>query len=141
MRFGILGPLRVLSSAGVVPVTSGRERTVLALLLLHPNQVVPRDDLVDAIWPAAPSTARNQLHICVSRLRRRLRAAGVADALVTDPAGYLVRVAPEELDWLVFTERVAQARLAIGGGRLAQARELLRAALGLWRGPALAGVP
>lgn len=89
MRFGILGPLRVDDGGTEIAVTAGRDRTVLAMLLLHPNRIVPVDRLVDAVWGEdPPATARGQLQTCVSRLRRTLPAA----AIRTDPAGYGVQV-------------------------------------------------
>ncbi|MFD0784822.1 winged helix-turn-helix domain-containing protein, partial [Micromonospora azadirachtae] len=70
MRFGILGPLQV--GAGEATVTAGRDRTVLAMLLLRANRIVPVEELVDAIWEERPpATARAQVQTCVSRLRRR----------------------------------------------------------------------
>src|SRR3712207_2480417 len=132
MRFRILGPL-VVSGA---EVTAGRERTVLAMLLLRPGVLVPIGDLVDALWDdAPPATAKAQLQTAVSRLRRSL--AGTV--IWTDPAGYGIRVARDDLDALLFADHVAQAR-----GRAAadpeRARVLLRSALDLWRGRALDGV-
>ncbi|MGK5743173.1 BTAD domain-containing putative transcriptional regulator [Micromonospora sp. URMC 103] len=141
MRFGILGPLRV--GDGEATVTAGRDRTVLAMLLLRVGQVVPVEDLVDAIWEdEPPATARAQVQTCVSRLRRRLTQLGVpSEAIVTDPVGYGVRTAPGELDADLFTSAVEAARAAVGVGRLAEARRHFRAALRHWRGPALAGIP
>ena len=120
MRYGILGPLRP-------AVTAGRDRIVLAMLLLHPDRVVSLGELVDAVWDDdPPSTARTQLQACVSRLRRALPA----EAIDTDPAGYRLRVGPEELDSRCFARLVAEARAHGDAG-------LLRQALDLWRGPAL----
>ncbi|PWR08346.1 transcriptional regulator [Micromonospora acroterricola] len=141
MRFGILGPLRV--GGGESTVTAGRDRTVLAMLLLRSGRLVPVDELVDAVWEERPpATARAQLHTCVSRLRRRFADLGLApETIVTDPAGYGVRTAPADLDAEVFTRGVESARAAVAAGRLADARERFRAALALWRGPALGGIP
>jgi DNA-binding SARP family transcriptional activator/Tfp pilus assembly protein PilF len=112
------------------------------MLLLRAGRVVPVDDLIDAMWDERPpATARGQLQSCVSRLRRTLAAAGIPDdAIVTDPAGYLVRVEPDELDAAVFEQAVARAREAAGAERWAEARDEYRAALALWRGPALSGI-
>jgi DNA-binding SARP family transcriptional activator/tetratricopeptide (TPR) repeat protein len=119
MRYRILGGLTV-EAAGI---TAARDRTVLALLLLHPNRLVPVDDLIDAVWDTEPpATARGQLQTCVSRLRRALPAG----AIRTDPAGYAVQVAAGDLDATRFAELVV-------AGDFAQALEL-------WRGPALAGI-
>ncbi|MET9302893.1 BTAD domain-containing putative transcriptional regulator [Micromonospora aurantiaca] len=141
MRFGILGPLRV--GGGEATVTAGRDRTVLAVLLLRPGRVVPVDDLVDAVWgERPPATARTQLQSCVSRLRQRFVRLGLpAGTIVTDPAGYTIRVEAGDLDAEVFASTVETARRNAAAGRLTEARQHYRAALALWRGPALAGIP
>ncbi|MEW2445814.1 AfsR/SARP family transcriptional regulator [Micromonospora marina] len=141
MRFGILGPLRV--GGGEATVTAGRDRTVLAMLLLRPGRVVPVEELIDAVWEERPpATARTQLQICVSRLRQRFAALGLpADTIVTDPAGYGIRIEPDDLDAEVFAGTVETARRNAATGRLIEARQHYREALALWRGPALAGIP
>ncbi|WP_410814598.1 BTAD domain-containing putative transcriptional regulator [Micromonospora sp. 067-2] len=140
MRFGILGPLRV--GGGESTVTAGRDRIVLAMLLLRTGRLVPVEDLIDAVWEEQPpATARAQLQTCVSRLRRRLTELGLsAGTIVTDPAGYGVRTAPPDLDAEVFAQAVEAARAAVAASRLVDARSEYRAALALWRGPALAGI-
>ncbi|MEW1585914.1 BTAD domain-containing putative transcriptional regulator [Micromonospora vinacea] len=141
MRFGILGPLRV--GGGESTVTAGRDRIVLAMLLLRAGRLVPVDELVDAVWEERPpATARAQLQTCVSRLRRRFAELGLPpETIITDPVGYGVRADPGGLDAEVFTRTVEAARTAVAAGRQAEAGELFRAALALWRGPALGGIP
>ncbi|MCX5067989.1 tetratricopeptide repeat protein [Micromonospora lupini] len=141
MRFGILGPLRV--GGGETTVTAGRDRIVLAMLLLRAGRLVPVDELVDAVWEERPpATARAQLQTCVSRLRRRFAELGLPpEVIVTDPVGYGVRAAPDDLDVEVFGRGVEAARAAVEAGRLDDARTEFRAALALWRGSALAGIP
>ncbi|WP_405429212.1 BTAD domain-containing putative transcriptional regulator [Micromonospora sp. NBC_00617] len=141
MRFGILGPLRV--GGGESTVTAGRDRVVLAMLLLRAGRLVPIEELVDAVWEERPpATARAQLQTCVSRLRRRFTELGLApETIITDPVGYGVRTAPSDLDAEVFARGVEEARAASAAGRLADAGERYRSALALWRGPALGGVP
>lgn len=141
MRFGILGPLRV--GGGEATVTAGRDRIVLAMLLLRSGRLVPVEDLVDAVWEERPpATARAQLQTCVSRLRRRFAELGLApEIIVTDPAGYGVRIAPSDLDADTFARGVDEARAAVAAGRFAEAAERFHAALALWRGPALSGIP
>ncbi|MCW3813059.1 tetratricopeptide repeat protein [Micromonospora sp. DR5-3] len=140
MRFGILGPLRV--GGGEATVTAGRDRTVLAMLLLRAGRVVSVDELVDAVWEESPpATARAQLQICVSRLRQRLARLGLSSAsIVTDPVGYGIRVDPAELDAEVFARAVEAGRAAVAAGQPTEARRHYRAALALWRGPALSGI-
>ncbi|MEU5671057.1 BTAD domain-containing putative transcriptional regulator [Micromonospora sp. NPDC047753] len=141
MRFGILGPLRV--GGGESTVTAGRDRIVLATLLLRAGRLVPVDELVDAVWEDnPPATARAQLQTCVSRLRRRFTELGLPpETIITDPVGYGVRTAPGVLDAEVFGRTVEAARTAVAAGRLVNARAEFRAALALWRGPALGGIP
>ncbi|WP_053655042.1 BTAD domain-containing putative transcriptional regulator [Micromonospora sp. NRRL B-16802] len=141
MRFGILGPLHV--GGGATTVTAGRDRIVLAMLLLRPGRLVPGEELVDAVWEEnPPATARAQLQTCVSRLRGRFAELGLAPEIIaTDPVGYRIRLAPDDLDAEVFARGVESARAAAAAGRLSEAAERFRAALALWRGPALAGIP
>ncbi|WP_433530150.1 BTAD domain-containing putative transcriptional regulator [Micromonospora sp. CA-263727] len=141
MRFQILGPLRV--GGGEATVTAGRDRVVLAVLLLRANRIVPVEELVDAIWEERPpATARAQLQTCVSRLRHRFAGLGLPpETIVTDPVGYAVRTGPGELDTEVFTQGVDAARATLAAGQLAEARRQFRAALQLWRGSALGGIP
>ncbi|MGW5667300.1 BTAD domain-containing putative transcriptional regulator [Micromonospora sp. NPDC003776] len=140
MRFGILGSLRV--GGGEATVTAGRDRTVLAMLLLRAGRVVPVEELIDAVWEdRPPATARTQLQICVSRLRRRLAVLGLPpEIIVRDPVGYGVRIEPSDLDAEVFARDVDAGRAAVAAGQPAEARRHYRAALALWRGPALSGI-
>ncbi|MFE9200977.1 BTAD domain-containing putative transcriptional regulator [Micromonospora sp. NPDC007230] len=140
MRFGILGPLRV--GDGEATVTAGRDRTVLAMLLLRNGRVVPIEELVDALWEERPpATARAQLQICVSRLRQRLALLGLPpETIVTDPVGYGIRVDPADLDAAAFARTVEAGRAAVAAGQPTEARQHYRAALALWRGPALSGI-
>ncbi len=137
MRFGVLGPLWIREQAGRTPVPARRDRVVLAVLLLAANRVVEPDRLVDALWgDAPPSTARAQVHSCISRLRRLLPE----DALHTEPSGYQLRVGPDELDCFVFETTVAKARALSVAGHAEQAAAAYRSALALWRGAAFADV-
>ena len=104
-----------------VSIERGRQRALLGYLLLRANEVVGQDRLVDALWgESPPATAVTALHGYVSRLRRLLGAA----RLETRPPGYVLHVAPDELDLHRFRDLLAQDRHA--------------EALALWRGPALA---
>ena len=132
MEFRILGPLEVVEKGRVLTLGGSRQRTLLALLLTRANEIVSKDRLIDDLWGAsAPDSAANALQYHVSQLRKAL-APG--DAIVTHGAGYLLRVEPEELDLLRFERLVGEARQAPPEA----AARLLRQALALWRGPALA---
>ncbi|MGH3680051.1 MAG: BTAD domain-containing putative transcriptional regulator [Natronosporangium sp.] len=139
MRFEILGPLRVHADAEEIRVASSRERRVLAALLLQANRAVSTDRLVEAIWAAQPPAgARNQLQGCISRLRKQLAATGLA--ISTEPGGYRATVSPEDLDLLEFRRLASKARDATAIQHHSDAVAAYRAALGLWRGPALSGI-
>src|SRR5260221_10085556 len=90
--FRLLGPLRVGGAAGTVRIPPGRQEVILAALLLEANRVVSTDYLVDLIWDEEPpDTARIQVQICVSRLRRGLAGAGIDAAIITKPPGYFLQ--------------------------------------------------
>jgi DNA-binding SARP family transcriptional activator/tetratricopeptide (TPR) repeat protein len=127
-----------------------KQRSLLALLLLHRNQVVSTDRLVDAVWAGAPPpTARQSIHNFVASLRRTLGHASsgrpepephrpAPPILRTCPPGYQLDVRSGELDLDRFRQMVASARRALDGGDASAAACGLRVALGLWRGPFLA---
>src|SRR3712207_900154 len=111
MRFGILGPLSVTADGRELAITAGRDRVLLAMLLMQAGRVVPGDELIEALWPSGPpATARGQLQSCVSRLRRLLPA----ETIMTDPAGYGIRVDPDHLDASRFESWTAAAREGAG---------------------------
>lgn len=136
MIFRILGPLEV-RGLSFAP----RQRTVLSMLLLEANQVVAVDRLVDAVWDTRPpSTAREQIQICVSAIRRALSGVGLPDTVVRQTPGYLIRCAEDDLDLLVFRRLVARAREAVAHDDRTGAAATFRDALALWRGTPLDGV-
>ncbi len=142
MQYRILGPLEVVGRGGGVRLAAPRQRIVLAMLLLAANRVVMVERLVEAVWDETPPpTARVQVQICVSALRRSLANAGITDAIVTQPEGYLLRVAEGELDLQVFDRLVADGRAAVADQKLTEADEAFGQALAIWRGPPLAEVP
>jgi DNA-binding SARP family transcriptional activator len=133
-RFGLLGPLQVTVDGEPVPVTAGRDRVVLAVLLLNSGRIVGFGELATAVWDSEPpATARGQLQTCVSRLRRILPD----DVIRTDRAGYGITIGPEDLDVHVFLRLVEAARSAPDAET---ARRAYRQALDLWRGPACAEI-
>jgi DNA-binding SARP family transcriptional activator/tetratricopeptide (TPR) repeat protein len=145
VEFGILGPLEVRGPAGPVPLPAARLRVLLAALLLRANMVVAVDDIIDSLWPhRAPATAREQVLTVVSALRRVLGDAdqpAESRLLVTRSPGYLLRIAPQQLDAQRFEELLRSAEQELTAGRAAQAATALRDGLALWRGRAFADVP
>ena len=139
MRFRILGTLEVRAYGDRVTLASPRQQRALAALLLTPNSVVPVERLIDALWEdEPPATAVKQVRNCVSALRSRLGEAGAM--IVTDGPGYRLQTGSDDLDSLRFRRHVAAARGLAGQAKLADAAEEIRAALALWRGPALDGL-
>jgi DNA-binding SARP family transcriptional activator len=135
MQFRILGPLEVWEEGSEVSLGGRRPRALLALLLLHPNEVVSADRLIDELWgDDSPEQAHAALRVNVSRLRKALPK----DVLTTRPPGYAIRLGPDELDLHRFERLVDEGRSLLARGLAADASERLREALSLWRGPALA---
>jgi DNA-binding SARP family transcriptional activator len=139
MEFRILGPLEVLEDGHGVALGGGKRRALLAVLLLHINETLMTDRLIDELWgERAPSTAAKALHMHVSRLRKAL-AAGAGDGLViTRERGYELRLDPERLDSRRFEQLVAGGRSELAKGRPQRALAALERALSLWRGEPLA---
>ncbi|MGO9292315.1 MAG: AfsR/SARP family transcriptional regulator [Streptosporangiaceae bacterium] len=141
MDFGLLGPLVVRDGTRLVPVSAPRQRVLLAVLLLSAGRVVSLDDLAEMLWEdQPPAGARGALHSAVQRLRSTLGPAG-AHLVKTQPPGYLIKVADSELDVRAFSALAGHGHAAAEAGAWAQAADLLREALGLWRGKPLADVP
>ncbi|MFF4323669.1 BTAD domain-containing putative transcriptional regulator [Streptomyces sp. NPDC001568] len=139
--FRILGPLQVTGPFGPVRIPPGRQEVILAALLLEANRVVSTDYLVDLIWDdEPPDTARTQVQICVSRLRKLFSTARIAAAITTRPPGYALKTEGELVDAAIFSRRVAEARALGKRGERAGAVELLLAAAELWQGDCLSGV-
>lgn len=139
--FGILGPLELRHEGGLVPLRGTRERAVLAALLLSEGRLVPLGRLIEAVWDGEPpQRADKAIRNAISALRGRFRQAEAPAVFIeTDQAGYRLRLNGARLDAAAFTQLAASARELALAGEAAEAVEQLRAALSLWRGPALAG--
>ncbi|MFE9701902.1 BTAD domain-containing putative transcriptional regulator [Streptomyces sp. NPDC005930] len=142
IEFRILGPLEISAGGQPVVLTGARRRTIMSMLLLAPDRVVSVDALADAVWHGnPPTTARNQIAICVSSLRKVLKSAAGADGVVvTSHPGYMLFTGEHRIDARDFEEWVASARAAARSGRPEEACTHYEDALALWRGPALEGV-
>ena len=141
MDYGILGPLEVRTRDAAVPLRGARQRELLAVLLLHANEIVSSDRLIDDLWEGdPPPTAAKMIQNGVSQLRKLLTPDGAPDGeqlLVTRSPGYLLHVGPGELDSDRFEALAGQGRRELAAGEHAEAVGHLREALALWRGPAL----
>ena len=133
MEFRLLGPLEALSDGRPLPIGGQKQRGVLALLLLHANEVVSTDRLIDEVWGARPPKSVDaSLQNCISHLRNVVGR----EAIETRPPGYRLNVDPERVDALRFERALDAARTLDPPERAAALRE----ALALWRGPPLADV-
>ena len=138
MYFRILGPLEVDDDGRSVELGGARQRALLAILLLHRNEVVSADRLIEELYDGRPPpTAAKSLQAHVSRLRGALRPE---DRLHTRPGGYVLEVAPDELDADRAARLLAEGRKARGAGDQDAAAMSFDSALGLWRGRPLTDV-
>jgi DNA-binding SARP family transcriptional activator/ABC-type branched-subunit amino acid transport system substrate-binding protein/DNA-binding beta-propeller fold protein YncE len=143
MEFRILGPLEVAEHGSRLEIGRGKERAVLAILLLHANEVVSSERLIDELWgEEPPATAAKSVQVYVSRLRKALAKAGPPGShnsvLLTRGGGYVLRVEAGQLDAETFQRGLAEGERSLASGDPAGASETLRRVLSLWRGPALA---
>ena len=144
MDFRILGPLEVCDGDRTVRLGAQKQRALLAILLLHANELVSTDRLIDDLWgERPPPTALTSLRAYVSRLRKALDRTGDGSlprsegVLITRGRGYSVCVAPGELDLDRFRGLVEDGRRALAAGDPEGAAGILQRALALWRGPPL----
>ena len=135
MEFRILGALEVSDAGRPVSLGAQKQRSVLAVLLLHADELVTSERLLEDVWSdGPPPTARTALQGYVSRLRKALGP----DLIRTHDAGYVLELGSQGLDARHFERLLAESRAARAEGDAAKAAATLAEALGLWRGPALA---
>jgi predicted ATPase/DNA-binding SARP family transcriptional activator len=136
VEFGILGPVQVVRDGRVLGLGGPKRRAVLALLLVAGGRVVPAERLAEDLWGGCPPPgAAGTLRAHVSRLRSLLSPDA---ALIAQGGGYAL--APGQLDVARFEQLAGAGREALEGGKAAAAADHYGAALGLWRGRALADV-
>lgn len=145
IRFSVLGSLELPTPQGAYVPRGPKVRKVFALLLLRANQIVDVATLTDELWDENPprtvvTTVRTHVYHLRKMLAQESRVSAAAQLLTTQPTGYLLRAAPDQLDASVFARLVDQARVLLTQRHVNEASHLLRKALGLWRGPALANV-
>ncbi len=136
MEYRILGPLEAFDAERRLSLGGTKQRAVLALLLLHRNEALTRDVMVDELWGGQPPpTASKVLQNCISALRKEL--PGGTETLRTLGGAYELRLGPDELDRDRFERLLAEGRAALEAEDHAEASDLIRQALGLWRGSPL----
>ncbi|MEO3887399.1 BTAD domain-containing putative transcriptional regulator [Nonomuraea sp. B5E05] len=137
LQIRILGPVDIQSEDRVVPIIGEKQRTLLAIFVLRANKIVPYEDLLNALWgDRQPPTGRRALHNHLWSLRRAL---GDDAEIATRAGGYALALSAHGSDLAAFHAEVTLAGEHRLRGDLVQAAEGLRAALALWRGPALSG--
>ena len=141
VEFRILGPLEVVEDGESVALGTLKERLVLGVLLLHANEFVSPERIIDELWGVAPPpTARKAVQVYVSKLRKVLAGDG-HDPIATADGGYRLMVDPALFDADRVRSLVAGGRSRMVDGHSEEASRLLQEALGFWRGPTLAGLP
>ncbi|MFK4105014.1 ATP-binding protein [Streptomyces sp. NPDC019531] len=139
MRYRILGVSEVADDHGaVIPIGGPRVRALLAALAHRAGRTATPETLIDEVWADdPPQDAPAALQALVGRLRRSVGK----DAVVSDPGGYRLAAAEDDVDLQVFDRLVGQGTAALARGDALVAARDLAAALALWRGPALADLP
>ncbi|MFF0071929.1 BTAD domain-containing putative transcriptional regulator [Streptomyces sp. NPDC005494] len=147
LDFGLLGPLEVRRAGAVLDPGRRRQRLLLIRLLLADGRAVSPQTLCEELWPQqpgrAPDAALGSLHAHISKIRavlepQHLRRQGAFEVLVTEPLGYALRVAPENLDTVRFERSVARAHRFMDQGSPDRVVDEARKALDMWRGTAFA---
>jgi DNA-binding SARP family transcriptional activator/tetratricopeptide (TPR) repeat protein len=140
LEYSILGPIDVRCDGRSIELPGSKVRTLLAVLLVHANQVVTTERVAEYLWSdSAPMSAHNLIQGTVSRLRACLHPCAGREILITRPAGYLLAVDPGQLDLHRFEELVDAAAKADDASRVDLEAARLQAGLELWRGAPLAG--
>jgi DNA-binding SARP family transcriptional activator len=132
----VLGPVEVVLDSVARQVGSPIQRTLLALLVMRPNEVVSTDRIVDVLWPDDPLDGRRKLWFHVSKLRGIVQPGASDDSppvLATSAAGYVLRIEVDQLDAGRFERLTESARSSLDDDP-ARAADLFRRALDLWRG-------
>lgn len=141
LRFEVLGPLRVRADEATIDINAQKLQILLALLLIHRDQVVSTEQLTTEIWGNnTPRRASAGVHVYVSQLRKLLSAGGPGNPIVTRSSGYQLSVMPGDVDVHVFQSLAEQGRIHARAEQHEKAVECFDAAFRLWRGPALSSL-
>ena len=135
----ILGPLEVGSDASRVALGGPKQRSLFAVLVLHANEIVPTERLIELVWGRlGPRTAAHSIQIYVSELRKALATLPAPPSIATRPPGYVLDVEPDSVDAMRFERLARHGAGLVRDGRGSEAIALLQHALRLWRGAPLA---
>jgi DNA-binding SARP family transcriptional activator len=137
VEFRVLGPLEVCRDGEQLVLGGPKQRALLAILLLHANEVVPRGRLLADVWGERAPGSEHSLDVHISRLRKTLNSGGEGNVLIRRSGGYLLCVETGSLDLVRFEQRAEAGERALAEGRPAEAAKLLNEGLGLWRGEPL----
>ena len=141
MQIRLIGPVEIDSNGSVVKIGSPQQRLLVAALAVDAGRLVTAESLIDRIWDHAPGGARRTLHVLVSNLRRVLAQASGREpdpvTVVRGSGGYVLRLNPARVDMLRLRRLADDARRVDNTGRV----QLLRAAVAVWRGDPLSGLP
>lgn len=141
IKFTVLVPVGITVAGRSLPLPAAKMRYLVAILALSHGRTVSVDRLIEVLWnDDPPVSAQKNLHQYIHRLRRLLADHQLADRLVYQPPGYLLRLYPDELDLDCFSTLYAAGRRAQDRGDLPTAARSLTKALALWPGDALADV-
>jgi class 3 adenylate cyclase/DNA-binding SARP family transcriptional activator len=135
----ILGPLEIRVGETRLTFAGEKRGALLALLLLNANRVLSIEQLIDELWgDEPPESGAKAVQVRISQLRKVFVNAGIRELIVTRAPGYMIELAPGELDLHRFEHLVSESDLALTAGDPARATALLHEAIELWRGPPLA---
>lgn len=145
VRFTLLGPLEVVKDGVDHSPTAPKVLQLLAMLVVNPGRVVPVDAIVDELWGSRPPrSVRTTMQTYVYHLRRCIEQNGLAEdaetMLATRPRGYVLQIAPEQVDVEHFRVLARDGRTQVAAGHHAEAASRFTRALDLWAGPPLANV-
>ena len=145
VQFKVLGTLEVLNGERICTPTPPKVRRVLSVLVMTANRIVHMDALIDELWGAnPPKSAVTTVQTYICHLRRVFEKENLCtthgDLLYTRPPGYVLRVSDDQLDARLFEQLTARGQELLERGCAHQASEVLRRALAMWTGPALANI-
>jgi DNA-binding SARP family transcriptional activator/ABC-type transport system substrate-binding protein len=140
VEFRLLGPLEVCQNGEQLVLGGPKQRALLAILLLHANEVVPRGRLLADIWGELTPGNEHNLDVHLSRLRKTLASGKEGNVLIRRGGGYLLRVEPGSLDLVRFEQDIDAGERALAEGHAAEAAKVLNEGLRLWRGEPLAEI-